>query len=374
MDAAASLISPIYETALDPALWDRTLHRVARSLGAAHGVLAQLPAQRRGRPLVIAAVGTQSQCLTRLVGAYRNSPLAERVGRIAVGEAQAETRQAHAAFRRGAFHAEIWAPAGLGFMLIGRPVPLPSGAVLIGFARRADDPPFDALATSRLAALLPHLHLALKLRDHARQTHEDRAGLAAALDHVGLAVLLLDAEGRVRAQNRPARALLAQPGALRMEGGRLTVRRREEAAVLRATLQQAAAAAQAGRPISPPLLHLQARSGARLLSLLLVPAQLAPGAEGLLLCFISGGAQPALSPALVGRVLGLTPAEARLAAALAAGETLAGYAQVAGIAESTARVQARQVLAKTATHSQTQLVVLLLRGLAQLRLAEVSAD
>jgi len=59
---------------------------------------------------------------------------------------------------------------------------------------------------------------------------------------------------------------------------------------------------------------------------------------------------------------GLTAAEARLAAALAAGESLQDYATASGIARCTARWQLQQVLAKTDTHRQSDLVRLILAG------------
>ena len=59
--------------------------------------------------------------------------------------------------------------------------------------------------------------------------------------------------------------------------------------------------------------------------------------------------------------LGLTVAEARLAAALAQGMSLKDYAAAAGIAEGTARVQLKSVFARTGTHRQAELVALIWR-------------
>lgn len=56
------------------------------------------------------------------------------------------------------------------------------------------------------------------------------------------------------------------------------------------------------------------------------------------------------------RVFGLTPAEAKLAAALAGGSTLGQYAERACIKIGTARWYLKQVLAKTGVHRQSELV------------------
>ena len=66
------------------------------------------------------------------------------------------------------------------------------------------------------------------------------------------------------------------------------------------------------------------------------------------------------APARLARLHGLTAAEARLAAALAAGASIKDYAETAGISINTARWHLRQVLAKTGTKRQAELVRLLL--------------
>ena len=66
--------------------------------------------------------------------------------------------------------------------------------------------------------------------------------------------------------------------------------------------------------------------------------------------------------ALLQRLYGLTPAEARLAEAMAGGGPLKAAAERLGIGRETARSQLKQVYAKTGTHRQAELVRLLLTG------------
>src|SRR5690606_33744115 len=66
------------------------------------------------------------------------------------------------------------------------------------------------------------------------------------------------------------------------------------------------------------------------------------------------------------RLFELTPALARLAAALAAGRTLAEYAESASITQGTARWHLKELFARTGTSRQADLVRLLLSGVAQL--------
>lgn len=62
------------------------------------------------------------------------------------------------------------------------------------------------------------------------------------------------------------------------------------------------------------------------------------------------------------KTLGLTPAEARLAAALAVGDRLADYAAATGLRPHTVRSTLKAALAKTGTHRQSELVSLVLRA------------
>jgi DNA-binding CsgD family transcriptional regulator len=64
----------------------------------------------------------------------------------------------------------------------------------------------------------------------------------------------------------------------------------------------------------------------------------------------------AMPPERLVRVYGLTPAEAKLAAALAGGASLGAYADNARITIGTARWYLKQVLAKTGAHRQSDLV------------------
>lgn len=64
-------------------------------------------------------------------------------------------------------------------------------------------------------------------------------------------------------------------------------------------------------------------------------------------------------------LFGLTPAEAALAAAIGAGATLTNHADARGITVGTARIQLKQVLAKTASGRQSELVRRLCQSLAE---------
>jgi DNA-binding CsgD family transcriptional regulator len=62
---------------------------------------------------------------------------------------------------------------------------------------------------------------------------------------------------------------------------------------------------------------------------------------------------------LLGGLFDLTPAESRLARAIAGGVTIQAYAATAMVSAETVRTQLKSVMSKTGTHRQTDLVRLL---------------
>ena len=62
------------------------------------------------------------------------------------------------------------------------------------------------------------------------------------------------------------------------------------------------------------------------------------------------------------QLYGLTPSEARVACAVASGESLESYASAHGISVSTVRWTMKQLLAKTGARRQADLVRILLSG------------
>ncbi len=82
-------------------------------------------------------------------------------------------------------------------------------------------------------------------------------------------------------------------------------------------------------------------------------------AHGLALVVVSEPQLKASDPSLIQALFDLTPAEARLAAALAEGATLASAADALGVTQHTVRSQLKSVFLKTGVERQQQLVGLL---------------
>jgi len=84
--------------------------------------------------------------------------------------------------------------------------------------------------------------------------------------------------------------------------------------------------------------------------------------ERLALVLVRETASPTLSADdILRRTFGLTPAEARLANRIAGGQTLEDASDELGITKATARTQLKATMAKTNTHRQVELAMLVQR-------------
>mgnify|MGYP001806972593 CR=1 FL=1 len=200
----------------------------------------------------------------------------------------------------------------------------------LSIARAGRD--FSAADGALLAGLAPHLAVALRgweALERGRLTHE---AAEMAVRRAGLGWVAFDGDGRV---------LAASAGAVEVGAARL--------ATTRGT-------------IAPGLVMLRE---APPLPMLVVPvAARAIAALGLVDLGVAG--DPALRPAVLAGLFGLAPAEARLAAALAGGATIAEAAAALGLTLETARNYSKRVFAKSRTRGQADLMRAIAGSLARL--------
>lgn len=214
--------------------------------------------------------------------------------------------------------------------------------------------PFDQHEATWLEQLRPHLEQALNLHQHWRALRQHTRSRTLALDTLDQPCLTVDIRGRVLWVNRAAELVL-------QAGDGLTVC----ASVLRASepTQQAAllwALGQVSRLPSGQTLLLARRGKARPLrvTLLHVPTEERLGQdERQILLLLSDPDTERLPTARhLEQTYGLTPAEVRVAVALAKGVSIEDIAGQGQVAVGTVRNQLKQVLSKTDTHRQAALV------------------
>lgn len=227
---------------------------------------------------------------------------------------------------------------------------------LMTIQRSSRHGPFDPEDKRALEMLAPRLTEAATLSKAVGSVA--LASAANALGAVRHAAVAIGRGGRVLDANAAAQALFDRH--IYVKDGQLRLSDPRAKAQLDGAIEAMQAVPEAplspdpvviARPDEPPVI-------ARFLSV--PPAARSPflGARALL-TLRPVEPKPGPSAATLGRVFGLTPAEARLTSILAEGARLEQAAEELGIGRETARTQLKAVFAKTDTHRQGELVALL---------------
>ena len=202
---------------------------------------------------------------------------------------------------------------------------------------------------------------------HVRQALSGARALGASLTHLlhnaRIGVIHLDRQGRIVETNDPARNLLMQGNGLWEQRGFLRAWLPDDDARLK-RLVAAALPTLGGRAVggSMPVRHPFCEPGLTLHVHPVTARQMdfgAPDAGALVL--IDGlGSPQRVHAGQVESVLGLTPAESRVAVELAAGRTVPDIAALTGRAESSVRTHVKRIHRKLAVSRRADLVRLVL--------------
>jgi DNA-binding CsgD family transcriptional regulator/PAS domain-containing protein len=346
-------LDSLYEAAVVPELWPQVLRRfqeIARGAGAV--LVAVTPTSNRwisSSPEFDQIVATH---FNRFPGNERTRRLLERrhAGFLRdidiLSDAEMESEPVYRDFLL---------PQGLG-VGVATSISSPTGEAFILHAERErQEGHVDDKLIARFDRMRPHLARAMLLS--ARLEFERAQGAARALEAIGLPAAILDREGRALALNPRFEALIPSVAVDRPSRLGLVDAAADGlfAAALQARGQIAGATVRsipvARREDQPPLiLHLTPIRGvahdifSRAASILVVTPVVVkdvPTAD------------------VVQGLFDLTPAEARLAALIAAGHRPREAAAALGVMEETARSTLKRVMAKTGLHRQADLIGLL---------------
>ena len=351
----AQLIDAIYEASIVPEKWGEVLDRILVFSGSASGTLfvndghatPRWKTTERSRDAVEQFVATEAWKDTarnpiRLIDASIGDHYFHHAEDVMTADELA--RDAILNLLRG---------AGLGWQ-IGTAIPMPTNEfVVFAFERNQADGRHDANSMSRLAAIRPHLARATMVA--TRLGIERARGSLDAMTALGLPAVLLDRKGIVREAN----AWMTPDLITTRAGGRIVLDHAAGEIALDAILGGRSSTRSIALPASGArpgrIVHVIPLSG---------DAQdIFSGSLSLLIMNVAAGPRDQPDPAILRGLFDLSPAEARLAAALASGLSLDAASAACGIRYSTARSYLERIFAKTGVHRQAELAALLATSL-----------
>ncbi|HET8997461.1 MAG TPA: helix-turn-helix transcriptional regulator [Acetobacteraceae bacterium] len=370
------LLGAIYDAPLEPAQWEETIAQLRTALGGAAAAFFHFDSAVPGRTNATILDGYASSSAAEYTQHFGGRDIRmPHVLRLESAGVYADDRQMpFADVARSEIFQDFYRPLGLGHGIATKLFGDQTRISVLSVHRPRRGSGFDPKAVALLETVAPHLVRALQLQRQVERARSLAHGLAAGLDHFHMPVFLVDRGARVLELNSAATDLLRRAdsplrcvqGQLATIAPRLTARLHESV--------RSASGVLAGEPVRPPaILQLATADDDRRCSVMVAPVRrgdrLGLRAAPLALVFVS---VPRLKPVLDSdgliRMFGLSAAEASIALGLMEGDSPAEIADRRQVAQETVRSQVKSVLAKTGTRRQGELIALLSRSLAALRL------
>jgi DNA-binding CsgD family transcriptional regulator/PAS domain-containing protein len=363
---ASDVILTLYDAGVEPGHWPGALEQFAELFGASYGGLVL--ARPNGQIEQIGSLRSDPS-YSRSYGEHygRTDPVMPAVVAAAPGTVLTDAMVIpKAALERTEFYHDWVRPQGYYSVLAANFIREGDCAGAAVLSRRQQEPDFQQGDLDLLAAIIPHLQRSMRMHLRLASVRAERNIAVEALDKLTDGILVTDQSCRVLFANRAAEELLGKADGISSGRQGVYTATAVQTSELRRLVAQAAGGA--GRPPAGGALLVDRPSMKRAFHILVSPLRAETGWAGLawraraVLWLIIDperaplGVQPHLRT-----LFKLTPAEARLASELAAGESLLSVAETLGILSSTARTHLHRVFEKTETQRQAELVKLVER-------------
>jgi DNA-binding CsgD family transcriptional regulator/PAS domain-containing protein len=366
------LVDRFYETVVAPELWSEAVDQLRTSFGVAGAAVGYLdPESSHVSIMVTAGIWDAETSAHYLEDFAAFDPLPARYARVPFGKVIGSQQLVSAdEARRNVFFNDLYHPLGLVETLGGRLAHQSDGFGFVDLHRDQASAEFDHTDSARLERLVPHLARVVSLRRAFARFEVKADGLASVVDRLKAGIIVLDPEGQSLHVNAAMRRLVLRKDGLSVDRqGRLRAKDRTVDRIL-TDMQACVPHGQSGGLVRIP------RDGARPYVVLIAPLPAGTGMLGSIGEGRVGVLVLAHDPDKIGRppahrlavMLGLTPGAAELTAALVAGEELKDYAERKGITIHTARFHLKSAFSQLGIRSQTQLIALAIRALADLHI------
>lgn len=361
LDQFDRTVADIYQAALDPAHWDAAMAGIINRAAPPRWDIAFLLWERIHPPggRFVGTIGVSVLTREGYLQAFAGrNPWSEMAHGLAVGSlVHTDSLLAREEFRQSPLYKGFLATWNIDSALVGvvdRAGPERLGLVIPG----PDTGPVDELAQA-VRRYLPHIQRATRISRKLGEASLRAASAEAALDQTLSATLLIGPDMALLHANSRGQ-LLAESGFITLREGRVRLCQSAGHAALAALVD--------GSDASPSIaLSIENQSGdlLRVLAMRIQP-QVAhtlggtiEGARVLLVASDPPGLPTQSMAERYAQWFNLTPAEARLAAMLANGDSLEEISASRGVTVNATRFLLRGIFAKTGASRQPQLVALL---------------
>jgi DNA-binding CsgD family transcriptional regulator len=369
-DAASAfdgIVPDLYDALHQPEAWPALLSRV-QDAAKVKGVYYAF-SDAMGRPFIQhGSEGLPQECLSVYHQHYYTiNPFLEVLAELPVGEVLMARRDFDRDFiRRDVFHNEFLAPiAGFGDVMIANLLCENGDMAVVGFNADVAGDSFDERDIRNIRPLLAHLRRIAQLQRRLASIESSAASLRGILNRLASGVVVVSGDGRLRYCNEAAEQILRADDGLFLHEQRLGAHDKEASVKLERLIVEAAQCAtgeelhEGGGELVVPRAN-----GRRRWLVLVAPLPEASAyrfgcADPSVAIFITDAREQALPETRLVELFRFTPAEARLAARLVAGDTLSEAADKFYVTKETVRMQLRSLMEKTDTNRQAALVRLL---------------
>lgn len=358
-DELNDLIEAIYDVVFDPGSMQTVLERMCALTGSESGVLGFHSDKGVEHDEVF---GCDPQWRAAFCAFEHQNLYLQRRHMVPVGTAVLGAQLApDEEVRRLDIYHEFHRPAGavhlLGAVFLNKPCAF--GEISLWRPEKRERHGSTELEIANLLAR--HLERAFRIARHMQAAWIKATQLEAALDHLAVACLLLDATGRLIHANAEAEAVLRSRAPLHVAQGRIVA---DGAANQRIweTLLRRLNRGDGPAEGTAAALETEERTPLRVVALPLTSPRsetlglMPPSAPLGLVCIGSITPRPDRAVATLRKLFGLTPAQADLTVALFGGESLHEYAGRRGRSLNTVRTHLKEVFAKTGARRQADLV------------------
>jgi DNA-binding CsgD family transcriptional regulator/PAS domain-containing protein len=365
------LIRDLYDAADDPRAWQATLTELNGNLSGQHLIAAEVAAHPSASDpgLLLAAddVGVASRLL-RDPGQpdpYDTPTMRRRLiaaRRVFHGHELVAPMELQAS----AFHAERLVPAGQLAHSLCTTFEVEPGVLLRVVQWRPVRRPFSETERQALDMLAPPLLGAARLRRASRRVDEREALQQGLFDVFNDALFIVDADARIRFRNDAAARWMAN---MAIDGPRLQLTGADGSDLLAPRLRQVVQAGPGSMQEAFACFALvRADLAETFVTVTRLPAQARRnGAEAAVFVRDLARAWPLGALDALREAFALTPAETRVAGCLAEGLDAGECAERLGISVETVRHHTKQLLQKTRTRRQSELVRLLVKAVPNVR-------